>query len=88
MSNEIIKQATDYAIERVKKGFEFEIERATWVAVLEVAPRAVAATLGISSISGHVVVVVGAVAVIGSVIVCRRRHVHLSSQEDAEKDYR
>ncbi|MEX3935071.1 hypothetical protein AB4Y32_25315 [Paraburkholderia phymatum] len=83
--NDIIKQATEYAFERVKKGFEFEVERATWVAVIEVAPRAVAATLGISSIGGHVVVVAGCVAVLSCVVVCRRRGSRPPVQEEVNE---
>jgi hypothetical protein len=73
MNNEIIGHAAEYATERVKKGFEFEVEGTIWHTVLEVIPHTVAASLGVSVVSGPVIVVLGCVTVLGTALVVRRR---------------
>lgn len=62
-----------YVIERVRKGFEFEVESSIWHGVLEVMPHTIAGAFGWGLESGHYIVIGGVVVVCVGVLVVRRR---------------
>lgn len=84
--SEIINKATEYGVERVRRGFEFEVEGSIWHFVLEGAPHAAAGALGVSAVGGHVVVFVGIAALAGVGLVIRRRVVLRRRRMVAEKE--
>lgn len=71
--NDTGRTVFEYAIERVRKGFEFELESGIWHGVLEVLPHTVAGTFGWGVESGHYVIVGGVVFVVVVGIVVRRK---------------
>ncbi len=72
--NEAGHTVIEYVVERVRRGFEFEIESSIWHGVLEVMPHTIAGAFGWSLESGHYVIVGGVVVVCVAAIVVRRRY--------------